>query len=479
MASPTQQTHKISSSRKTSLPTVKIILMSCCLLCIANMYRYTNSINVSDNTIYKDGFEQPTTTANIAAPRQEREAQAISEQPTITADIAANIAAPRREQEAQAISEEPTITANIGKQSTITANIAPPRGEQEAPANSEQPTIAALITIQPCALLFFGLPRAYKEMVLPSIVRNILIPNARHQCDIYVHYYHQHAEKAGRGNRGGAIDPNDILLLKKAGIDVAKDHGGRLPRVEFVNDTEKSFWKKRGTSLEIYHNTTDQEDRPLYFPWKTTFLKDSLTNIVKQWHSIDSVFTLMETTSQLLHNVSYVRVGMFRSDVMFVTPIDIAFLDRDKMDVHNQHVVLAPFGKHPVNDRMIYGPLEGVKVWATKRFELIEKRVKLHLDPGFEMHSERFLNATILPAIKKLGVSLYTNPDICFLRTRADKSVLRHDCDTNVGKTRDLGPVKPLVESIVGTSCHRGGEEEVEFMFRFLSCDFGGLQAVS
>jgi hypothetical protein len=26
---------------------------------------------------------------------------------------------------------------------------------------------------------------------------------------------------------------------------------------------------------------------------------------------------------------------------------------------------LAPFEKHPVNDRLIYGPLEGVKVWAT------------------------------------------------------------------------------------------------------------------
>ena len=422
MASPTQQTHKNYSSRKVSVLTMTVLVMSCYLLCLANMH--TNSINVSDNDIYKDGFEQPTITANIAAPRWEQEAPPISEQPTITANI----------------------------------------------------------TIQPCALLFFGLPRSYKEMVLPSIVRNILIPNARHQCDIYVHYYHQHAEKAGRGNRGGAIDPTDILLLKKAGIDVAKDYGGRLPHVEFVNDTEQSFRKKRGTSLEKYHNTTDKEGRPLYFPWKaaafkSAFLKASLTNIVKQWHSIDSVFTLMETTSQKLNNVSYTRVGMFRSDVMFLTPIDIASLDRDNMDVHNRHAVLAPFGKYPINDRMIYGPLEGVKVWATKRFKLIEKRVKLHEDPGFEMHSERFLNATILPAIKKLGVSLYTNPDICFLRTRPDKSVLLNDCSGNVGKTRDLGPVKSLVESIVGTSCHLGGEKEA-FLFQFLSCDFG-VQAAS
>ena len=93
----------------------------------------------------------------------------------------------------------------------------------------------------------------------------------------------------------------------------------------------------------------------------------------------------------------------------------IAALDRDEMDVHNQHAVSAPFGKHLVNDRMIDGPLEGVKVWATKCFEWIENRVQLRQDPGFAMHLERFLNATILPAIQELGLSLYTNPDICFL----------------------------------------------------------------
>jgi hypothetical protein len=108
-------------------------------------------------------------------------------------------------------------------------------------------------------------------------------------------------------------------------------------------------------------------------PWSEA----SLDNLVKQWYSIDSVFALMETTSQQLNNVSHSRVGMFRSDAMFLTPIDVSLLDRDEMDVQNRHAVLAPFGKHPVNDRMICGPLEGVKVWATKRFELVGKRVRL------------------------------------------------------------------------------------------------------
>jgi hypothetical protein len=41
------------------------------------------------------------------------------------------------------------------------------------------------------------------------------------------------------------------------------------------------------------------------------------------------------------------------------------------MDVQNQHTVSVPFGEHPVNDRIIYEPLQGAKMGATKRFEWI------------------------------------------------------------------------------------------------------------
>jgi hypothetical protein len=121
---------------------------------------------------------------------------------------------------------------------------------------------------------------------------------------------------------------------------------------------------------------------------------------------------------------------------------------------------------------MICGPLEGVKVWAMKRFDLIEKRVPLRHDPGYEMQSERFLSTTILPTIQKLGVSLSTNPDICFLRARVDKSVVLDDCKLS-GKTRDWGQVsiKSLVESIVGASCHSYRSQEL----RFLDCDLDAV----
>ena len=86
-------------------------------------------------------------------------------------------------------------------------------------------TRTEITTLDRCALCFFGLPRAYKTMVLPSIVRNLLLPNARHNCDVYVHYYRVFAEAVGRRNPGRAIDPDAVLLLEEAAKDVAmKEH---------------------------------------------------------------------------------------------------------------------------------------------------------------------------------------------------------------------------------------------------------------
>ena len=39
-----------------------------------------------------------------------------------------------------------------------------------------------------CAICFFGLPRSYKEMVLPNIVKNVLEPNHKYNCDVFVHF---------------------------------------------------------------------------------------------------------------------------------------------------------------------------------------------------------------------------------------------------------------------------------------------------
>jgi hypothetical protein len=310
-----------------------------------------------------------------------------------------------------------------------------------------------------CALLFFGLPRAYKTMVLPSIKRYLLEPNARHHCDVYVHYFHKMSESAGRRNRGGTIDPKEIFLLEGVARNISSspdDNTDETPiLVEFDSDTDESFQELLGSTLQKYHDTLGKDGKPAYFPYRTVdWGRSSLDNMVKQWHSIQSVFQLMETTSKK-HNKTYDRVGMFRSDVMYMTPIDIARLDLGVTDTYNQYAVVPSFCQYPVNDRMIYGPTQAVRIWATQRFQLIEDRVKQASDPGFEMHSETFMKKKVFPTIETLSnTSIHLNRDICFARTRSDYSVMVGDC-LRSGRTRGWKHVntKKLVESIVGRPC--------------------------
>jgi len=118
---------------------------------------------------------------------------------------------------------------------------------------------------------------------------------------------------------------------------------------------------------------------------------------------------------------------------------------------------------------MIVGPYEAVRVWATRRFDLVEVHV---LDyplrgpdgPGWGVHSERFLSHTLLPAAiaaaeaakrdgddgdgERRRLALDRDPAVCFLRARADGSVWTRDCaQSPLYEDCDLGPaVVDLVE---------------------------------
>jgi hypothetical protein len=169
--------------------------------------------------------------------------------------------------------------------------------------------------------------------------------------------------------------------------------------------------------------------------------------------------------------VNYTRVAMFRSDAMYLTPIDIAMLDKGEIDTKNQHVVVAPFARYPVNDRMIYGPYEAVNTWSTRRFELIEERVQKRSHPGYEMHSEMFMEDSIFPEIAALGYKTNINHDICFVRTRADESAMISDC-VSAGKTRGWKELekKDVVEDLVKRNCTRYATGPD---YRFIGCGEG------
>ena len=304
-----------------------------------------------------------------------------------------------------------------------------------------------------CALLFFGLPRGYKTLVLPSIVKNVLEPNSKHGCDIYAHSVILQKEEASRSGRGGTIDPKSIFLLEQRTQEVSAKRSGKVPHVAITTDTEEDFWRIRNETVQKYRTTKGADGKLLYFPWARPayIFPTSIDSMVKQWHSIETVWHLMEEESKKLQ-VTYDRVAMLRNDVFYAAPIDI-------YQTSSQDAVLPGFAMYPVNDRMIYGPYSAVKIWATERFQRIDSHVR-KVQPGLGMHSEWFLKESIIPAIVETGTKVVMNYDICFFRVRADETVWISDCERTgknapQGIIRDFRKVdkKRLVENIVGLPC--------------------------
>eukprot|EP00980_Cylindrotheca_fusiformis_P020605 scaffold7663_cov56-Cylindrotheca_fusiformis.AAC.1 len=128
----------------------------------------------------------------------------------------------------------------------------------------------------------------------------------------------------------------------------------------------------------------------------------------------------------------------------------------DSSGKNNQRFVVPGFCQYPVNDRMIYGPYDAVRVWSTERFHLLETKIQQQKKKGtIVMHSEIFMKESIFPAIQQ-QYELHINPDICFIRTRAESIALTDDCTTQ-GIVRDFDnnnvDMKDLVERTIGRKC--------------------------
>mmetsp|Transcript_22280 Transcript_22280/g.55032 ORF Transcript_22280/g.55032 Transcript_22280/m.55032 type:complete len:491 (-) Transcript_22280:448-1920(-) len=345
--------------------------------------------------------------------------------------------------------------------------------EAAATAISDHTTITTISDDLQCAICFFGLPRSYKELVLPSIVKHVLEPNAKYNCDIFVHFYARNKELKGRLNPGGEMDPKEIYALEgavqqvMAATNSTKSSSSSSPAIIFSNDTERTFFDLRRKQIDKYLKTKDKTNgKKLYFPWKQkTWKRSSLVNLIRQWHSIETVFGLMEHYMTTVKKKNYTRVAMLRNDAMYLSPIDILKLDNDNGDkndqqhnvddVNNEHFVIAPFANYPVNDRMIYGPYEAIKIWATQRFNLVEQRAQNKANRGMVMHSETFMQQSILPAMEDLGYKQHVHPGLCFIRTRPDSKALYNDCRTQ-GMAKGFekkSAVISEINNILGRSC--------------------------
>ena len=272
-----------------------------------------------------------------------------------------------------------------------------------------------------CALNLFGLPRSFKDLVLPSMIKNVIIPNIQYDCDYFVHFYNVTYEPPSRSGKGGPIMPEDVYLLREAVHRIALRAGRQLPHVGFTLETEENFERKHA---DLLRKIRSKEGKNPFHGNERTFTVETYVNIIKMWFSISAVWDYMKEHASF-HNIRYDRVAMMRSDVMYVTRIDIFQSAPDGIfDTFNNHSVIPGFARWPVNDRMFYGPYEATEIWAAGRFSRLDHYIyKLHRP----LHSEQFLAAEILPAIRARSISVDEDPDICFFRARADGSVW-NDC---------------------------------------------------
>ena len=307
------------------------------------------------------------------------------------------------------------------------------------------------MVLGPCAINLYGLPRSFKASVLPSLIRNVIRPNVLYKCDYFLHFDNSGFDRFnGRSDRVGHINPLDVHLLTKAVHEEYRKEGLAPPRVLFSNTTAEEFQQTYEKLLQKIYDDKDEQGNPVYLPLNhKSYTFSTIENVIKMWHSQEAVWNLMESQS----DKHYSRVAMLRSDVVYVTPIDIYELGdyKKKWDYQNTEAVVPLFARFPVNDRMIYGPYDAVKIWATGRFA----RLNLHIAhvqkhaPGDGLHSERFLQYTIFPAIRQAGVNITMKHGLCFLRVRADHSVRLSDC----GKLHVTHNNHKAVETILGRTC--------------------------
>ncbi|KAL7557414.1 hypothetical protein ACA910_016632 [Epithemia clementina (nom. ined.)] len=303
----------------------------------------------------------------------------------------------------------------------------------------------------PCAVNLYGLPRSFKASVLPSLIKNVIRPNLLYKCDYFVHFDNLNYEKPnGRSDRIGEINPIEVYQITEA--VQAEYNKQRLlpPLVMYANTTASEFQKKYKRLLHKIRTEKDSNGTSVYLPSRhKSYTFETIENVIKMWHSQESVWNLMESQTHR----HYSRVAMLRSDVVYMTPIDIYELGtRKKMwDFQNVEAVVPHFARYPVNDRMIYGPYDAVKIWAAERFRRLNQHIA-HVQanaPGDGLHSERFLQYTIFPAIRQTGITIEFKQGMCFYRVRADHSVRFSDC----GKIHVTKHNHKVVENMVGRSC--------------------------
>lgn len=303
-----------------------------------------------------------------------------------------------------------------------------------------------------CALLFFGLPRSFFSLTLPSVIENILIPNAPYNCHVFVNYHALHHENATtHAGTGGAIDPDEILLLRESMRQVGVRVNGNddyQPNIRFCSFTEDEFAvsKYGSTFRNLTRHVKDEAGNPLFFALPETlkvYTTDQIDNILRMWHSQEAVWSMLEA-SAAQWNVTYTRAAMLRSDFFYLTPIDIlehtdTFSREPKVDYDNKIAVYFKWPADPVMDTFFMGPARGVKAWAgavpgEDHMALMHSHILFDLRKNnkHRMYLPQYMYWTLFPAVERQNVTVVKEDVICAARVRAGDIVWLDDCARHI-----------------------------------------------
>eukprot|EP00584_Thalassiosira_punctigera_P013271 CAMPEP_0172566218 /NCGR_PEP_ID=MMETSP1067-20121228/111018_1 /TAXON_ID=265564 ORGANISM="Thalassiosira punctigera, Strain Tpunct2005C2" /NCGR_SAMPLE_ID=MMETSP1067 /ASSEMBLY_ACC=CAM_ASM_000444 /LENGTH=242 /DNA_ID=CAMNT_0013357277 /DNA_START=520 /DNA_END=1248 /DNA_ORIENTATION=+ len=238
-------------------------------------------------------------------------------------------------------------------------------------------------------------------MALPALKKNILDENP--SCDVFVHTYNvTRAQGKIKGEDGtGVINASEIFLM-------STDHS------KIMLESEEEFQIRRNV-----HHYRSLFPRPS--SWDYTA---SMDNLVRQWHSIEQVWAMMETFEEDNHQ-RYDIVGLLRSDVLFTHRISINESLGGGVIPQSMYKTYHSWGGY--NDRMFFGKREYAECWSTERFTslqlylLWQQTRKSVLITG--LHSEDFLRWLL---VFQLSIPLRMDP-ICFMRIRTSGAI-SNDC---------------------------------------------------
>lgn len=260
-----------------------------------------------------------------------------------------------------------------------------------------------------CALLFFGIARHFADLAYPSIARHIL--NVNPSCDVYVHTFNLTTDTYGGESKMDVAKADEMLILV----------GGEQGFIKI--ESEASFLVEH--NVEMYRS---HFPRPSSWTYPT-----SIDNLIRQWHSIASVWKLM-VEHEKKYEFKYDRVGLLRADVRYTHPINIS---RGQATIPTMMYKCTNWCGY--NDRLFYGLRRHAEIWATCRFDFVGSYLaRQAVAPEYTLswnssqrrqglHSEDFLRYLLADQYK---VPLQMK-DMCFQRIRASGDVLHHDCSAD------------------------------------------------